>query len=135
MVSSAVVEALRLAPASDLAIGALVGTVRHVVCRQVRKSFEQFIELGCGDLLFLLPPLSDVFQRRDLSKEGAGVFTARARSADLVRHPIARMLLLLESCLGAAPGCVELQHPVGMGFNTAPGEACVERGARSREST
>ena len=118
-----------LAPTPDFDIGALIGAVGHVVIRQVGKAREQPVELGGERLLLPLKRLCFVLQRRDFGDEGGGVLPPGPDAADLLRHPVARLLALLERGLNLAPAGIERNHPLCMGFYTAPGEACVERGA------
>ena len=118
-----------LAPTPDFDIGALIGTIGHVVIRQVGKARQQPVELG-GERLFLpLQRLGRVLQPRDLGEKVRCILTLGAGGADSLGLPVALPLAILELGLNRAPLRIEFLHLGRMGFHTPPGEACVERGA------
>ena len=121
------VRKVRLAPTSDLAIGALVGAVGHVVRWQVGETREQCVELGGERLLLALQRLCRVLQPRDLGDEVRYILTLGAGGADFLRLPVTLLLEILELGLDRAPFCIELLHLGRMGFHTPPDEAKVKQ--------
>src|SRR6202022_3593189 len=120
------IEMGRLAVMPQYPIRAFVGTVRHVLGRQVRQLGQDLVDLrpqpgGLGSGLGFGFPVLEA-----LAQQWRRVFAALLGSSDFARDAITSGLRLLRSGRGGTPGGGEREYPLRPCRQNPPGQATVE---------